>query len=227
MKIFSLIAILVASGCSQETAAPGKARVAAGEDGTPSPVEHSPGPVALRFAKFKQDKEGKPCRVFAAGEEVRFGDFSYKIETPLVTDPETRLPWIANIEERRALSKKGMKAMILRMSVRNNAPVAQEVQHGMMFITRDGESHYGWPYNVKLHARASKRVEWPSWLSPDKWYDTVAIYDVPPEQRDDALLYFLQVTYKRDSNGHRQRILVDHAIAELAAPQPTDPIRGK
>src|SRR5262245_22832387 len=105
MKLLSLIAILLAHGCSQESPASVLDRVATGKDVAPSPAGRTAGPVALRLAKFKEEKEGKPCRAFAAGEEVRFGDFSYKIEAPLIADPETRLPWIANIDERRALSK--------------------------------------------------------------------------------------------------------------------------
>ena len=198
--------------------------------GSESPADARPraSDRAERFAKFRQrDGGGTACPTFAAGVDVVLGDFSYRFERPLLSDPETRLPWIANVDERRALSREHVKLLVVPFAVRNDAPAAGAIPHGIVLVTRDGETHGNWPYNERLwNTTHGRRALWNDRLGPDTWVETAYVFDVNPAELEGAVLSIARVTYERDRNGRSRRIVREQAVVDLAPAIPSDPIRG-
>jgi hypothetical protein len=214
------------TACSSEPGTPTNNLFAAAPPAPAGEATTEASPAAQRLATFYAEKEGKPCAVYPAGQEFEFNKIRYKLEAPLVADPEVRLPWIRNGDERAALGRKGTKALILPASIQNTTPIALPWPGGVALITRDGERANEWYYNSQLYLKQSKRVEWPQTLKPDTWYDTISLYGVRADLTEGALLYFFTERYWRDARGYRHREIVAHAVVDLAPPKAIAPIRG-
>src|SRR5512138_1526197 len=114
---------------------------------------------AQRLARVKEREHGVPCSTYAVGSEVHYSEFVLHFETPIIAEPELRLPWIASDVERATL--RGSHVLIVPLAMRNTARVPRSPPHGFTLLTRDGIAHHGWTYNERVWSQQhGRRVHW-------------------------------------------------------------------
>lgn len=220
-----LLLVLVACETDPAPAATSRAPATQAPD-SDAPVS-SASRAATRLAEYKEREHRRPADVVAVGLPLRIYEFDVKLERPVLADAETRLPWIANVEERAAF--RGKRALIVPFSARNDAPVARELDVGFVLHTSDGKRHTGGVYNERLAAKQRGRTAWYDLqkLAPDKWVDSVLVFDVDPAHLEGAVLYVARWIRVRDRFGRWHSIVEQHAVADLQAPIEGPPIRAK
>jgi len=183
---------------------------------------------AVRLAQYKERAEGVPCPSYAAGAEVTYSEFVFRFEPPILAIAEARLPWIQSVTERSAVAANGGRVLIVPVSIKNTAPVAKSPPQGIALVTPDGVSHGSYTYNARLWSKQQGRATF--WelgqLEPDQWVKIAYVFPVPATGAEKSLLYLSRTGSVRDAQGYSHRVLYEHAVADLAAPVPGDPIRG-
>jgi hypothetical protein len=180
---------------------------------------------ATRLADYKAKEHLVAADAIAAGEPVRIYDFDVKLGRPELAEPELRLPWIANVEERAAF--RGKRALIVPMSARNDAPVARGLDLGLVLHTRDGKRHTGGVYNERLAAKQRGVKGWYDLgrLAPDTWVDSVVVFDVDPAHVE-GVLYLARWITVRDRWGRGRSVVQQHVVVDLHAAIDAPPIRA-
>lgn len=182
----------------------------------------------MRLAQYKERAEGVPCPSYAAGAEVTYSEFVFRFEPPILAIAEARLPWIQSVTERSAVAANGGRVLIVPVSIKNTAPVAKSPPQGIALVTPDGVSHGSYTYNARLWSKQQGRATF--WelgqLEPDQWVKIAYVFPVPATGAEKSLLYLSRTGSVRDAQGYSHRVLYEHAVADLAAPVPGDPIRG-
>ncbi|MFN0253275.1 MAG: hypothetical protein ACKV2T_40770 [Kofleriaceae bacterium] len=189
-----------------------------------SPTGPAASASAVRLADYKSKEHGHPAVVVPVKQPLRIYDFDIELEQPILAEPETRLPWIANLDERALF--RGKKALILPIKARNDSPVARELLLGFVLHTRDGKSHTGGVYNERLAAKQLGRIAWFDLKkqAPDAWVETVLVFEVDPAQLDGAVVYVARWITVRDLRGRRRSVVEQHLVADLAAAKDGPPI---
>lgn len=183
--------------------------------------------TAVRLAEYKSKEHRVDAGVVPVGRPLRIYDFDIELEQPILAEAETRLPWIANVDERAVF--RGKKALVLPIKARNDAPVARELSVGFVLHTRDGKRHTGGVYNERLAAKQLGRISWFDLKkqAPDVWVDTVLVFDVEPAHLEGAVLYVARWITVRDLRGRKHRVVEQHLVADLAPSKEGPPIRGE
>jgi hypothetical protein len=181
--------------------------------------------AATRLAAYKEKEHARPITVVPIGQPIRIDDFVVELGRPELADPETRLPWIANVDERAQF--RGKRALVVPFSVRNDAPVARGFELGLVLHTPDGKTHVGGPYNERLAAKQRARVVDLKRLTPDRPVEGVRVFDVDPAQLEGAVLYAARWIKVRDRSGHSKWVVDQHAVADLVAAIEAPAIRGE
>lgn len=182
--------------------------------------------AASRLAIYKEKETGRPAAVAAVGQPIRIFDFDVKLEQPVLVEPEIRLPWIANVDERALF--RGKRALIVPFTARNDSPVARRMGVGIVLHTSDGKKHVGGAYNERLAAKQRNRIAWydlPQ-LPPDKWVASLLVFDVDPAQLEGAVLYIARWVTVRDRFGRARSVVEEQVVADLPAPIDGPPIRA-
>lgn len=235
MKLHGLLVCLLAAceaASPPSIPVPGQG-VTARTAATPTDSVHETGPntaasaSATRLARYKEKEHQRPAVVAPVGETFALDDFDIKLGQPELADPETRLPWIANVDERALF--RGKRALIVPFSTRNNTPVARKLDFGFLLHTKDGKSHGGGVYNERLAAKQRGKISVFDMkrAAPDTWVDSVLVFDVDPAQLEGAVVYVTHWITVRDRFGRSRSVVEQHAVADIAAPIEAAPIRAK
>lgn len=219
LERISLLLFLVVAACEGDPAA-----TAARSPGSPASAEVSIDAAAApavsahadRLATYKEREHRVPALRVAAGTELVVFEHTIRLDAPVLADAETRLPWIANVDERRLFA--GKRALIVPFSVRNDAPVARRLDVGFVLHTRDGKTHVGGAYNERLAAKQRGVTAFYDLgkLPPDTWRDSVLVFDVDPAHAAGAVVHVAHWTTIRDRHDRRRQVVAEHAVVDLA-----------
>ncbi|MBN2799077.1 MAG: hypothetical protein JXX28_08005 [Deltaproteobacteria bacterium] len=188
------------------------------------------GPYAISIGEYTTAENGLPCPIAGVGEEYKLGDWTLVFEPTELVEPESRLPWISNSDERRMFGKEGSKALIVPFKVRNDSPVKKDYDVLFAARTTDGERIRSGPYNEKLYyARAGRQNPWDAGkLTPGQWFETAYVYSVDPAFVDGATIVTRLEEQRRDQTDPRGRMIdvtvVQHAV-DLGPATEGEPLR--
>lgn len=190
--------------------------------------------AAQALAEHQAGEEGVPAEAFGADDEVALGDWSYRLEAPLLVTVEADIAYIQNSDERAAFARTQGQGLVLPYALRNDSPLAADIPHSLAVVTAAGEKVYGMPYNAALWAEANGRTapQDLGTLPAGTWTETVRVYPVAHEDAQGALAYLAEVTVHwedRDRDGDKEtrvRTLHEHAVVDLPPPVAGEAIVG-
>ncbi|MEL6343389.1 MAG: hypothetical protein AAFV53_09655 [Myxococcota bacterium] len=190
-----------------------------------SPLLIEEGPqVSERVASLGAYLSGElsaPCQTVAQGQSFEFDGFTMVTKPTELSTGEDRLPWIKNGDERSKF-KRGMKGLVVPMTITNNAPVARKPRYKMKLWTVDGEWTYAAPGNSGLWARDHGGID--SWemikVGPGQSIDTALVFPVTDANAEQAAMQLFLQEKQRDANNRPITVTTTLVLVDVGAPTP-------
>ena len=172
-------------------------------------VGPSVGPYAQEMSTYLEEEHGVPAPTYRVGDEVKVGDFTWKVERVIAYEPETDASIIKNMDERRALQKEGAAALGVLYSIRNDTPVAKKLDVHMWVRTADGQKGMYQAYAEYLFLDEHGREERPRTFPPGEWVESGAVLAVNGEAVDGSIGWIRFVEKEYDPSDPRGRRKID------------------
>ncbi len=188
------------------------------------------GAYASSLATYAESENpGVDCPAAGVGDAVRVGDFSFRVDRVELATPETKLPYIKNIDERRAFGKDGVQALVVHYSIRNESPVQAVPDVVFSVHGTDGRQSTTGPYNRELVMKAAGMAAPTAW-PPGQWVENVKVFDMTPAAADGAAAWIkrrVKQVDPTDPKGRRKiSVIVDQAVVDLGTPVAGPAITG-
>jgi hypothetical protein len=225
------------SGATNGSAAGGSAvsagsSAASGSGAANKPPPSTSGTFAHTLADYlAKQTPGVPCPVVGVGQELKVGEWTVRVDTVTVHEPESKLPWIKNVDERGWFAGKDRTALAVKYSVRNDTPVKKPRDLWVEIHTSDGEVPHGAPYNEEMLAKANGIPTVHGSYAPSTFMPNLDVRAAKIGATDDGAMWVRYSVSQIDPNDrsgrHKIEVIKAQGVIDLGKAAAGPPINPK